>query len=241
MSAYIFFPFQRVFKQKRALLFPMKKIVGIDEAGRGAVLGPLVICGVICDESKISELKGLEVRDSKELSPIKRLELQPKIEKAVQGFEIIRISPEEIDSSRNDGTNLNELEVKKMAQIINETEPDVVYLDAVDSNETRFKTRLKKYLDVDAKLIAEHGADSKYPVVSAASILAKVARDEDIEELKRIYGTNLGSGYPSDPLTQTFLKEWLQQNKRLPKIVRKTWATAADAISRQKQKSLDNW
>ncbi|MFO7872082.1 MAG: ribonuclease HII [Candidatus Undinarchaeales archaeon] len=219
----------------------MKKVVGIDEAGRGAVLGPLVICGAVSFENKIKKLKDLEVKDSKEHTPKERLELQPKIEEVIDGFEMIRISPEEIDESRNTGTNLNELEVKKMAQIINETNPDVAYLDAVDPNENSFKGRLSKYLDVDVELIAEHGADAKYPIVSAASILAKVARDADIEELKRIYDTDLGNGYPHDSLTQTFLKEWLQENKKLPKIVRKTWATAINAVGKQKQKSLESW
>ncbi len=219
----------------------MKKIVGIDEAGRGAVIGPLVICGAVTFDSKVGKIKDLKVKDSKEHTPEERLELQPKIEEVIDGFEMIRISPEEIDESRRTGINLNELEVKKMAQIINETNPDVAYLDAVDPSETSFKGRLKKYLDVDVELIAEHGADAKYTIVSAASVLAKVARDADIEELKRIYDTDLGNGYPHDVLTQNFLKEWLQENKRLPKIVRKTWATAIDAVGKQKQKSLGNW
>ncbi len=217
------------------------KILGIDEAGRGAVIGPLVICGALIEEKKIANLKKLKVRDSKELSPLQRVGLKGPIEETLSGFELVRIGPEEIDSSRISGTNLNELEVKKMARIINNFQPDKVYVDAVDPIEKKFASRLKKYLRVDTEIIAKHEADKKFPIVSAASILAKVARDSDIEEIKRIYGEDIGSGYPSDPITKSFLSSWLKEHKKLPKIVRKTWSTVSGAIQKEKQKTLDSW
>ena len=217
------------------------KILGIDEAGRGAVIGPLVICGALIEEEKIANLKKLKVRDSKELSPLQRVELNGPIEKELLGFELVRISPREIDTSRRSGINLNELEVQKMAQIINQLKPDKVYVDAVDPVEKNFESRLKKYLRIDTKLIAKHEADKKFPIVSAASILAKVARDSDIEELKRIYESDIGSGYPSDPVTKSFLSSWLKEHKKLPNIVRETWSTVSGTIQKEKQKTLNNW
>lgn len=218
-----------------------KKILGIDEAGRGALIGPLVICGALISEGKLNKLKELQVRDSKLLSPTRRVELSFELKKELDSFEIIRTGPEEIDAKRKSGTNLNNLEAQKMASIINNFEPDKVYIDAVDSNIQTFTRRLSPNLRVDTKLIAEHEADVKYPIVSAASILAKVERDSDIEELKGIYGENLGSGYPSDPITINFLKDWLKRYKSLPKIVRKTWSTVSEAVSSEKQKSLEEW
>lgn len=217
-----------------------KRILGIDEAGRGALLGELVICGALTTDDKIQKLMEIKVKDSKELSPEKRAELAPQIKKILDAFEIVRISPKEIDTSRRAGTNLNELEVKKIASIINSLNPDAAYVDAVDSSIRTFKRRLSNHLKVDSKIIAEHYADKTYPIVSAASILAKIERDASIEELKTLYG-EVGSGYPSDQITTNFLSEWLQTHKKLPKIVRETWSTVSQKIGKEKQKSLDVW
>lgn len=218
-----------------------KKILGIDEAGRGALLGELVICGILADEGKIQKLIELKVKDSKLLSPKQRLELAPKIKTEIDSFEIVRIGPKEIDKSRRTGTNLNELEVQKMASVINNFNPDVAYIDAVDSSIKTFKRRLSNYLSVDSKIIAEHYADEIYPIVSAASILAKVERDASIEALQQLYGEDIGSGYPTDPVTKTFLSNFLKEHKKLPKIVRETWSTVSQELGKKKQKSLEEY
>ena len=128
-----------------------------------------------------------------------------------------------------------------MCFLINHLKPDTVYIDAIDSNIATFKARLKKYLTfTPKKMILEHKADVKYPIVSAASIMAKVERDADIEALKSKYG-DFGSGYPSDPVTKSFLTNWLKTHKTLPDIVRHTWSTAEELQAAGKQKSLKNW
>lgn len=219
----------------------MMKILGVDEAGRGAVIGPLVICGALIDDSKEPQLKELGVRDSKLIAPKKRGELAKELEKILNAYKLIGLPAEVIDMNRiNLGVNLNELEMQNMSKIINELKPDKAYLDAVDSNIANVYKHLDKYLEVETDVVAEHGADNTYPIVSAASIIAKVTRDSRIEELKKEYG-ELGSGYPSDPTTKTFLSDWFKENKSFPKIVRKSWLTVSEHIKKEKQKSLGDF
>ncbi len=219
----------------------MTKILGIDEAGRGAVIGPLVICGAMVCEKELKELIKIKVKDSKLLSPKQREELVPKIRVILDAYDIVKIGPHEIDEKRTSGISLNDIEAEKMAGIINNFRPDIVYVDAIDSDIRTFRARLGKFLRFDPKkMILEHKADVTYPIVSAASILAKVERDEDISSLAEFYG-NIGSGYPSDSITVSFLKSWLKEHKKLPNIVRETWSTAEELKKRGKQKNLQEF
>ncbi|MGC9137592.1 MAG: ribonuclease HII [Thermoplasmata archaeon] len=195
-------------------------ICGIDEAGRGPVIGPLVICGLCAEEDKI---KGLKVRDSKELSRNRREILYQKIIENSNSYSLEILKPEVIDSMRRRYT-LNEIEAIYIAKIIDSLGSNTYYVDAADVNEKRFEEEIRKYLKIDAVIISRHHADRDYPIVSAASIVAKVVRDREIDRLKEIYG-DFGSGYPSDPRTIKFLKEYLIKNRRFPPIVRTTWET----------------
>jgi len=218
----------------------MARILGIDEAGRGAVIGPLVVAGALAEEKDLQKLKELGVRDSKELTPKRREALFLEIKKILKTAKLVEVQPQEIDSNKLSGGNLNELEAKKMASIINELKPDEVFVDAVDSIEKNFVARLKIHLRVDTKITAEHAADKKYPIVSAASILAKVTRDSRIGELKGLYG-EIGSGYPSDGVTKNFLRDWLKKHGSFPRVVRKTWGTVSSALGSKKQKKLEDF
>ncbi|MDP3917428.1 MAG: ribonuclease HII [Nanoarchaeota archaeon] len=200
-------------------------------------MGPLVIAGVMVDESNLELLKKLKVKDSKQLTKLQREDLFEKI-KAISEYLILIVEPEEIDAALNNpDLNLNWLEGLKIAEIINSLEPDEAIIDAPSNNIPAFKEFLKKHIEVKADLKLEHKADEKYPVVSAASILAKVIRDREIEKIKTEYG-NCGSGYPSDPTTQEFLKE---NHSKYDKIFRKTWATYKRVTNSKKQKSLTDF
>jgi len=125
---------------------------------------------------------------------------------------------------------MNKLEELKMAEIINELKPDVIYIDAADVIEDRFKTSIQALLNYSPKkIISKHKADDLYPIVSASSIIAKDMRDRLIEELKKDYG-DFGSGYPSDVRSTTFLREWVRKNKKAPPIARKSWETTKKII-----------
>ncbi len=214
----------------------MTNIVGIDEAGRGPVIGPLVICGAMIEASKEHKLKEIGARDSKELTALQRERLFDEILKLVKNHKIIIIQPHEIDIAvESDTDNLNWLEARKSAEIINTLKPKIAYLDCPSTNIAKYTSYIEKLLNIDTRLIAEHKADAKYPVVSAASILAKVTRDAEIEKIKHKIGQNFGSGYPSDPMTQDFLKK---NFKKYPEIFRKSWASWQHAHQAGGQKRL---
>ncbi len=214
----------------------MNLICGIDEAGRGSVFGPLVICGVCFLDSKADYLKKIGVKDSKKLSSKKRNELALKIIEHCYSMKVLEITPKEIDKRVSNNLNLNKLEVIKMAQILNLLKPTKVFIDAADVNESRFTLNIKYRLSFNPKhLISKHKADVLYPIVSAASIIAKVKRDEAIALLSEKYG-DIGSGYPSDIKSVSYLRNYIEKYKKVPEFVRKSWETT----KRMMRVELDN-
>ena len=205
-------------------------ICGIDEAGRGPVLGPMVICGVCFLKSKLGFLTEIGVKDSKKLSTKRRSELSKIIKENCKTYRTKIIGVQEIDAREENKITLNRLEELKMAEIINELKPDKVYIDAADVLEDRFKKSVQALLNYSPKkIISKHKADDLYPIVSASSIIAKDMRDRLIEELKKEYG-DFGSGYPSDVRTTAFLRKWIRKNKKAPLIARKSWETTKKII-----------
>lgn len=218
-------------------------IAGVDEAGRGAVIGPLVMAGVSIDKSKEKFFKKLYVRDSKLISPKRRQYLAKKIEKIAKDIIIVKVSACRIDTYRKQGVNLNKIEAIKFADIINYLKPKKVFVDAPDTNPEKLRLFLKKMMKHEndgIDLVVEHKADHKYSVCSAASIIAKVARDGDIEKLKKKYG-DFGPGYSSNEKTIAWLKSWLEKHGKFPDIVRKTWATAIVADGNHKQSKISTF
>lgn len=213
------------------------KILGIDEAGRGPVLGPLVMCGYLVDEKKVCKLKDCGVKDSKMLTQGSREKIFPKLKKICDDFVVLKVSAKQIDKLRTK-SNLNKLEIEKMQHIINLFEPDKVVVDAIEANTGRFKSKLMTGIeDNGMEILAENFADRKYYEVGAASIFAKVNRDREIQRLQKKYG-NFGSGYTSDERTIKFLKDWIKMNKEFPDIVRKSWITAIEIKNNKEQKKL---
>lgn len=203
-------------------------VAGVDDAGRGAVIGPLVIAGVLVREEDLPKLKELGVRDSKLLSPRRREILAVEIRRIVENFNVVKLSPREIDVVVDSGRKLhklNYLEAQTMAKVIEALRPDLVYVDASDVLEERFKQHILECMSFSVNIISEHKADRNYVAVSAASIIAKVERDDAIAELSKTLG-DIGSGYPSDPRTMSFLKECCEKLEEYPDFVRKSWKPA---------------
>ena len=203
-------------------------ISGVDEAGRGPVIGPLVIAGVLFKENDLPKLVDLGVKDSKLLSSQKRETLAVQIRELALKWHIVLLSPAEIDrvvESRRKLHKLNRLEAQAMAKVITVLKPDVVYVDASDVLADRFGEHIAENLSFSPKIVSEHKADVKYPVVSAASIIAKVERDKVISQLQKKHG-NMGCGYPSDSNTIKFLEDWIRKFGSYPDFVRKSWKTA---------------
>ncbi|MBQ6349563.1 MAG: ribonuclease HII [Methanobrevibacter sp.] len=199
-------------------------ILGVDEAGRGSVLGPLVIAGVIIPEKMNKVLERMGVKDSKKLVPHRRTILSRKLKKMFD-YEIVVISALEIDQMRADGINLNDIEKNAMRDLIIKLAPEKAIVDAVDVKAERFQNDLCQSTGVN--VIAEHKADDKYIQVSAASIIAKAERDAQIEEINKEYIKigGIGSGYPSDPTTKEFLTNFTYDE--MPDFVRRSWATVS--------------
>lgn len=195
------------------------QICGVDDAGRGSMIGPLVIAGIRIEKKNISKLRKLGVRDSKKLSSKKRDLLYKEILKIVDSYHVIRIPPRTIDKYVFEH-NLNHLEAKKMAEVISNLNPDISYVDSCDVNAARFGREISD-LSNKSKVKSYHYADSRFVVVSAASIVAKVSRDRSIMRLNKT--SNLGSGYPSDKKSVNYVKKIVSSKKPLPTSVRKSW------------------
>jgi ribonuclease HII len=211
-------------------------ICGVDEAGKGSVLGPMVIAAVGIASEDI--LEGIRVRDSKLLSAKERERLYKIIRKKCQ-VATVKLDAVQIDIMRRDMT-LNEAVARSHAQVIVKLSPDYAYLDACDVNTFRYAEMVKNHLVLPCEIISEHHADEKFPVVSAASIIAKVTRDRAIATLAKKYGT-IGSGYPSDPVTIRFLNSYIDEHHVPPPIARKSWKTISAILSKKSQRSLNDF
>ena len=205
-------------------------ICGIDEAGRGSLLGPIIVAGVCVTKKSISEMVEKGIKDSKLLSPKKRQVLFGHVINVAESICVCRINIEDIDFHvfRN---NLNLLEAEAMAITIRNMKSDKTYVDSCDVNPSRYQRTIKSFLKQNnTKLVSMHHADRLNVVVSGASIIAKVIRDSELSKIRIKYG-DVGSGYPSDKKTIKFVKEWFRQKNEIPPFARKSWKPAKMIVS----------
>jgi len=208
----------------------------VDEAGKGSVLGPMVVAAVgVPSEDVFSDI---EVNDSKLLSPKMRERLYAVIRKRFRVV-TVRIDAHEIDEIRM-GMTMNACVARAHAQVIAKLSPDCAYVDACDVNTFRYADMVKNHLELPCEIVSEHHADEKFPVVSAASIIAKVTRDRAIATLAKKYG-EIGSGYPSDPVTIRFLNSYIDEHRVPPPIARKSWKTVSAILAKKTQSSLGDF
>lgn len=205
----------------------------------GPIIGPLVICGICIEEGTEKKLVDLGVKDSKLLTPLQRSRIAKVLEKEYE-FHRIVILPDEIDAAveKNDGLNLNWLEAKKAAEIINELKPDKIVVDCPSNNPKAYTEYLRNLLkNKKVLLTCVHHADRDFPIVGAASILAKVERDNLIDEIKKKVKIDFGSGYIADPKTKVFVdKYW----NKFPDIFRHSWAPYKSAVAKGAQAFLSD-
>ena len=221
----------------------MVYILGIDDAGRGPVIGSMFLAGVLMTKNQEVFLKGEGVKDSKLLSHHQRIKLAKVIKENSLKNKVVESSAKQIDESIITGINLNTLEAKKSADIINslnnKKDKIKVIIDCPSVNTSAWKNKLMEFIKnlENLDIICEHKADLNYPSVSAASILAKVAREENVEKIKKELKIDFGSGYPADPITVKFLKERGLKYQKYS-IIRETWQTWKKLISESGQKKL---
>jgi len=211
-------------------------ICGLDEAGRGPVMGPLVVAAVLVEDDRLFREWG--VKDSKQHKPEERERLGALI-RSFSSWKVVVIPHDQIDE-RKGSTSLNTLEIRAFASLVDDLRPRKAYVDACDVSELNFKRALSKEIKWKTELICEHKADENYPVVSAASIVAKVRRDEEMRKIGRELG-DVGSGYSSDPKTRAFLEKWIRENGDLPPYTRRSWATAKEMLGASKISKLTDW
>lgn len=217
-------------------------IGGVDEAGRGPVIGPMCMAIVGCQDKAF--LNKIGVKDSKLLSPDKRKKLSRIIRKEFPHV-IIKVSPKEIDNAMiNESTSLNTLEAettgKLISRLLNKTELHKVIVDLPARNKEEYIRLIQNKLSHSARdisIIAEYKADVNHAQVAAASIIAKVARDASIASFEKKLGFRIGSGYPGDPNTQQSLKdnfdELLEKN-----LIRTQWKTVKEFLEARNQSTL---
>jgi ribonuclease HII len=208
---------------------------GVDEAGKGPVLGSMFAAAVVADPADLPE----DVGDSKDIQPARREELAAIIRESATAVGVAEIPVDRIDA---DDTDMNTLTVKAHADALSQVASDGLsgYVDAGDTNAVRFERRVTDAVDADVDVRGEHGADETYPIVGAASIVAKVARDTHVAALADRYG-DCGSGYPSDPTTREFLESYVADNEELPDCARASWQTSKDVLAAADQAALGDF
>ncbi|MBR1369966.1 ribonuclease HII [Methanocalculus chunghsingensis] len=209
---------------------------GVDEAGKGAVLGPMVIAGI--GVSDLASLENLGIRDSKLLSP-RRREMIFDLLTSSFSYHVVSLLPYDIDAALP-SISINRLIAEANAACVTALSSEVAYLDACDVNAGRFGENVSYLIPFPCTVIAEHQADRSYPIVGAASIIAKVIRDRSIEALNEEYG-EIGSGYPSDKTTIRFLTDYIRDNHIPPPCARRSWKTVSSLLLRQNQSSLSDF
>jgi len=218
----------------------MTLICGIDEARRGPIIGPMVMCGAFMEEKEMPKLAALDPKDSKLLTPEQRESLYEKLIKVLKNYKVIVIEPGEIDRAvhGHDGLNLNKLEVLHQAAILNEFNPGKAIIDCPSNNIKSYRQQLMELLkNKKVDLVLEHKAE-RYHLVAAASIIAKVVGDSEIEKIKKKIGIDFGSGYMSDQKTAEFLKKHYETHSG---IFRKSWAPYKDIMGKKSQKNLSEF
>ncbi len=228
-------------------------LIGIDDAGRGPVIGPMILAGVLVNQETEKEFVKLGVRDSKSLLPKKREKLAEEIKLKSIAYHAVVIPVREIDGKDNDNLNLNQREAVAAAQIINKLSKNAklekqseksnekikVIIDCPSVNIQSWKNYLEGFVMGKANLtiICEHKADINHVVVSAASIIAKSTREFEVKKIKKELGVDFGSGYSADPVTRRFIYDSYDKYKDKG-IFRESWDTIKKHKSRKSQKKL---
>lgn len=215
-------------------------IGGVDEAGRGSIIGPLVVAGISFKKANISGLRKIGVKDSKALTPKCRASLFVQLKEMANSICIYKIDCNVVDDNVC-SKRLNKLEAQTMAHVINNLHADKVYVDSCDVNPNRYEDYIRSYLPaLKLKLYSMHHADSINIVVSAASIVAKITRDEEIEKIRKTH-CNIGSGYPCDDKTMGFIRDWVSKYKCPPNFARKSWRPLKQMLEEIQQYKLSQF
>ncbi len=222
--------------------------IGVDEAGKGPVLGSMFAAAVRADAAALPEGVG----DSKTIAPARREALAAEIRSCADAVAVAEVPVERIDDPETDMNTLTvDAHAQALAGVVTEIAGDLACLvDAGDTDAGRFGRRVAEGAQRNGAAAsavtveARHGADEDDALVGAASIVAKVARDAHVEALAADYDErhgDLGSGYPSDPATREFLRGYVEATGELPNCARASWQTCADLLAAAEQADLEDF
>jgi len=226
---------------------------GVDEAGKGPVLGSMFAAAVVAEPAALPP----DVDDSKAVPADRRPGLAREIREAAAAVAVSEVPVDRIDDPE---TDMNSLTVAAHAEALDAvagggseavamagqddgcTIPDPLAgtVDAGDTDAERFGRRVAARVEGDVDLTAEHAADETDPLVGAASVVAKQAREDHVADLAVEYGP-VGSGYPSDPATRDFLRRYVEREACLPECARTSWQTSADVVAAVQQTGLEGF
>jgi ribonuclease HII len=209
---------------------------GVDEAGRGSVLGPLVVGAVYSGSD--DALIEIGVKDSKKLSPRTRERMYDLITGACE-ISVVFVSASEIDDLRKH-MSLNDIEMEMFVRACSKVPVSAVYADCPDVNEEGFSREMKRMMS-GPEIIARHKADDIFPIVSAASVIAKVTRDRMVDDIRKEFGADIGSGYPSDRFTMAFIEKWIKDNGTPPPHTRCSWEPVRQMMTLSKNTKISDW
>lgn len=220
-----------------------RTVLGLDEAGRGSVLGSMFVGGVLVKEEDKSKLDDLGLKDSKKLSDRKREGFVPQIKELASTTVVKEVTAQQIDELR-ETVSLNKIEIEVFLKVIEELEPDKVIIDLLGSDGDKFKLELKARLGEEfeeLEIVAENKADVNYPIVSAASILAKSSREANVRQIEDKYEIELKTGYPHDQLALQFMRNFLEDNGELPPEARSSWSTCKRIVEESSQSDVSSF
>jgi ribonuclease HII len=213
---------------------------GVDEAGRGAVLGPLVLASCTLSPEQEVYFKEIGVKDSKLIVKNKRVSFYDIIKEKATEYKIVAVPAEELNVLMN-RYSLNEIEAIKTAEIVKDLKitPNKLILDCPDTQTEKYKKRMINNFNIlkhinNCEILSEHKADLNHISVSCASILAKVTRDKMIFDL---IGPDI-SGYSSDPRTIKYIKDYILKHKKIPPFARDKWETINNIMNELYQNKI---
>lgn len=208
-------------------------IGGVDEAGRGALVGPLIVAGICIKSSRLLELVKIGIKDSKLLTANRRRSMIPKLIDHAECICICKLTPADVDYGVIN-SSLNLLEAQAMAAVIENIFAYTVFVDSCDVNPVRYRKSVSEFLCINRpkKIVSLHHAEAANVAVAGASIVAKVMRDYEMSRIREQYG-EMGSGYPSDKKTIKFVRDWMGKNNIPPSFIRKSWKPMRTLLNRE--------
>ncbi|NHJ46824.1 MAG: ribonuclease HII [Asgard group archaeon] len=216
-------------------------VVGADEAGRGLIIGPMVIGACAINDEILQKFTSIGIKDSKKYSSHQKLMTHANlVKKESLAWSVKILHADVLTNFNKNGMTMDEAEAYTFYRALEEIIKKVPKIDEYQVDNFQAKKKLKslitdnpKMKNISLKVLPR--ADLQYPAVSAGSLLARGQSLTELDKIRKQHG-NFGSGSTNDKRTINWLKQYYIQNKSWPKkIVRVYWKTI-DRIEKEIKK-----